>query len=859
MTQEEETKDKLNKDKENESTKLNTEYSNQNYLSSENYTKEYSLNMLIKNNYFSIIKFSFIIIFVLQILTLNKVLTKKSIIEQTPLILRDNYIIATYKFHKGEDMDVLYPAFVVYLSDYDYSIYLIEDNFVPQFKKISNGEKSTSTGIKKFKIEFKFFIDSMQKMFYRSYQLLKVDFSHLISEKITTMEMAFSNCYNLLDVNFTNFFPINLNNTERAFENCKNLTGIDLSTFTNKKIKKLKKMNFMFLSCDSLTFVNLSNIDIDLIKYKKNMFVNCSHLKLVILDSNSNVKNFAQKVYTENDTNHFAIISNEKDLVTTKINYNCETGEKEKCLTCNTDIRKKFQCDACNPHYFIPTVTFPTKCKKCLLPNCYECLDEYNCAECNKNYFLNKNKQCIEICNENIGCSKCDTSTNKCKKCDLGFYMPSDSLFKNNCKKCSIPNCKKCKGNNSTNICEQCHRRFTPIYENETIIACEAYKYGFYIDSSTGLDMLNYYIKAVYHVKNIGKKVKIINDTSAVTEMLIDNVNVTPTKKFKFYSVGLHTVYMNLNMSKINNTNFLFYNCRNLKEIEFSTFFKTDKIESMISMFSHCIKLEKIDLSVFNTKNVKDMSYMFYDCRSLISLDISNFNTKNTLNISGMFYQCENLINIIGLNNINTKNIIKMDNLFHDCKSLQKIDISNFKLHPNVSSIAGFFYGCESLKSIDLSNLKTTYIKNMDSMFFQCSSLTEINLSNFDTRNVQMMGSMFYNCSKLKKINITNFNTQNLNDMSWMFSYCSSLEEIDLSKLVFPKVDNLAYLFFGCSSLVKIDITSLKKNYYSDIQGMLYGINEKGYIRIFHEIYDEIENQVGMSWIKEVTVDHDEK
>ena len=34
---------------------------------------------------------------------------------------------------------------------------------------------------------------------------------------------------------------------------------------------------------------------------------------------------------------------------------------------------------------------------------------------------------------------------------------------------------------------------------------------------------------------------------------------------------------------------------------------------------------------------------------------------------------------------------------------------------------------------------------------------------------------------------------------------------------------------------------------------------EKGYIRIFHEIYDEIESQVGMSWIKEVTVDHDEK
>ena len=853
--QDEEAKDKMNK--ESEIAKLNPEYSSPNFLTSEEYTPEYSLNTCIKNSCFSSLKIIFIIIFVLQILILNKILNKAKTIEQTPLILRENYIIATYKFHKGEDMDVLYPTFVLYLSDYDYSIYLIEDNFVPQFKKIENGQKSTSTGIKKFKIEFKFFIESMRKMFYRTYQLINIDFSHLIGERVTTMERTFSNCYYLEDINFTNFIPVNLNNMEKTFENCTNLTGLDLSSFDKKNLKKLKNMNLTFSNCDSLTFVNLSNININLIKIKDNIFKNSTNLKLLILDSSSNIKNFEEKVYKDNNDSHrFAILPNDKELITSQIDFTCEIGDKDKCFTCDANINKKYQCDTCNPHYFVPNITFPTKCKKCLLQNCNECLNENKCSECVKDYFLNKNGQCIEKCNETEACLQCDNKTNECKKCNTGYFMPSDSLNKIYCNNCSIPNCKKCKGNSTINICEECERHYIPIYENETIIDCELYKYGFYIDSITGLENLKYSIKAVYYITEIGKEIDLINVTNAVTEMLIDNYDVKPVKQYKFYSIGLHTVYMNLDMQKINDTDYLFHNCRHLKEIEFSPFFKTDNIYSMRSMFAHCVKLDKIDLSVFNTTNIYDMSYMFYNCKSLTSLDISNFNTENTLNISGMFYQCEKLENLIGINNINTTNIIKMDNLFHDCKSLKKINISNFQLNENVTSLSGFFYGCESLKSINLSSLNTSNIENMDSMFFDCNSLTEINLSNFDTGNVEMMGGMFYNCSKLKVINLTNFNMQNLTDMDWMFGYCSSLEQIDLSKLNFTNIKNMAYLFFGCSSLVKIDITSFREKYYPDVQGMLYGVNPKGYIKIFHEVYEEIESQVGMSWIKEITVDH---
>ena len=856
MSQDDEAKDRINK--ESESAKLNIEYSGPIFNMPEKYSEEFSTNCFTKPNYFQMLKLSFIIIFCLQTFTLHSVIAKAKTIENTPLIVKDNYIIAIYKYRKGEDMDILYPTFTLYLSDYDYIIYLIEDNFKPTFQRIENGEKAKSSGIKKFRVEFKFVIESMRKMFYRARQLLYMDFSHLITERINSMEKTFSNCYNLLDINFTNFAPDNLQNMELTFENCRNLTGLDLSSFNNKINKKLNNMNQAFVFCDSLAFVNLSNINLDLVPLHFDMFKNNSHLKLLILDSATKIKPYSEQVYRENaDSNKFAIIANDKDLNSKNINYNCEIGEKEKCNSCNPDIKKKFQCEKCNDHYFIPGVVFPTKCKKCLLENCFECLDERNCAVCEQNYFLNKYNQCIDKCNITNGCSKCDALTNQCTTCSLGFFMPSDSLYNNTCQKCDVNNCKTCFGSSSVSYCTECYNRFTPIYENETVISCEPYKYGFSIDSSTGLETLNYYVKAVYYITDIAKYITLINDTSSITQMLIDNVEVKPIKFYKFYSVGFHTVYMNFNLDNLTNTDNLFFDVRYLKEIDFSPYFKTDKINSMRSMFAQCIRLEKINLANFNTENVKDMSYMFYNCRSLSSLDISNFKTKNTLNISGMFYQCEKLNELIGLEKINTENIERMDNLFHDCKSLEKINIDNFVLNPKVTSLSGFFYGCESLKSIDLSSLVTKNIKNMDSMFFQCSSLTEIDFSTFDTSSVEMMGSMFYNCSQLKEINISTFNTQNLIDMHWMFAYCTSLKEIDLSHSIYPKVENMAYLFYGCSSLEKIIMDSFKKDFYCDVQGMLYGINPKGYIRIFHEIYQEVETQVGMSWIKEVTVEHE--
>ena len=63
-------------------------------------------------------------------------------------------------------------------------------------------------------------------------------------------------------------------------------------------------------------------------------------------------------------------------------------------------------------------------------------------------------------------------------------------------------------------------------------------------------------------------------------------------------------------------------------------------------MFYYCSKLEKLDLSSFNTQNVTNMQSMFGNCSKLEKIDLSSFNNKN-INISNMFDKCYNIGRVI--------------------------------------------------------------------------------------------------------------------------------------------------------------------------------------------------------------------
>ena len=219
------------------------------------------------------------------------------------------------------------------------------------------------------------------------------------------------------------------------------------------------------------------------------------------------------------------------------------------------------------------------------------------------------------------------------------------------------------------------------------------------------------------------------------------------------------------------------------------------------SLFSGCEKINKIDMSNFNSKNAINMRSLFYGCKSLTELDLSNFNTQNANNMRSMFYECESLKNL-DLSNFKTNNVQNMEYMFYRCKSLNNLDLSNLDTK-NVNNMRCMFCECESLKNLKISNFNTANVKNMEYMFYRCKNLNNLDLSNFNTNNVNNMRGMFYECESLKNLNLSNFNTDNVQNMENMFYRCKCLINLDLSNFNTKNVNNMANIFSECVSLTK--------------------------------------------------------
>ena len=101
-------------------------------------------------------------------------------------------------------------------------------------------------------------------------------------------------------------------------------------------------------------------------------------------------------------------------------------------------------------------------------------------------------------------------------------------------------------------------------------------------------------------------------------EIFINNQKYINEKYFQPKNIGLYDIKLKFNL-KINNMSYMFYDCSNLTNIDFSS---------------------------FDTKNVTNMSYMFYNCVNLIKVNLSYFNKKNVVNMNSMFYECSNLIKV---------------------------------------------------------------------------------------------------------------------------------------------------------------------------------------------------------------------
>jgi len=190
------------------------------------------------------------------------------------------------------------------------------------------------------------------------------------------------------------------------------------------------------------------------------------------------------------------------------------------------------------------------------------------------------------------------------------------------------------------------------------------------------------------------------------------------------------------------------------------------KVNNCHELFYDCRDIKYIDLTSFYAKDITDMSRMFYDCKNLQKVDLSNFDAVNLINMDEMFRGCDNL-NDVNLNSFNAIKVTNMKDIFYDC----------------------------GLKNINLSFINTLSLVNISGMFRSCKELTNVNFSfSFCTNNVTNMSNMFSGCHNLKDINFLNLNTMNVTNMSGMFSH-SNLLNVDLSFLNCEKVEDMSFFF----------------------------------------------------------------
>ena len=164
-------------------------------------------------------------------------------------------------------------------------------------------------------------------------------------------------------------------------------------------------------------------------------------------------------------------------------------------------------------------------------------------------------------------------------------------------------------------------------------------------------------------------------------------------------------------------------------------------------------------------------SQMFYNCGNIRYIDFSDFDTTLIYNMSYMFYYCTSLIEIKNLSPVNVQN---MSRAFYHCYSLTKIDFI-FPESMNSSQITDMRYTfcyCERLTSINLTHINTKNVTSMRGLFDYCYNLQTIIFDeDFDTSSVTDMRYMFYDCRSLRSLDLSyaNFDVSLVTDMGYMF------------------------------------------------------------------------------------------
>jgi surface protein len=476
------------------------------------------------------------------------------------------------------------------------------------------------------------YISAANNMFYNcnSLKIINLDKFQTGSNYIDISYM-FYNCYNLESITFsTSENSFGVNNMNNMFYNCKSLKKIDFrsfnaSTYSNNYID----MSYLCNNCEKLTEVKglFNNL---YITSAHNMFYNCISLKEI------NIETFDRSTSGYIDFSYMF--------------YNCYNLETITFTYLKQAFRVKYMNNMFNNC---------TSLKEINLGNFYGTTSNIINME---NLFFN----CISLS----------------KFFGIGtIYISSGIKMFYNCKSLKTIELQNLKTISDTFI-----DLSDMFYNCHNLISI-------YFPSSNGV---------------IGVR--------KMTGMFF---NCTLLKKVNLNSFSSSSNYY-LDLSN------LFSGCISLEEdLKISKAFYVYDIRGM---FSDCISLKSINLGKFKTRENTfiSLSKLFYNCKSLETISFSSddpdFGVKD---MDNMFYGC-NALKEIDFSSWkgSSDHYINMSRLFYNSKSLTTVggDFNNLY----ISDAREMFYGCVSLKSLSFGPNMVTDGINLKKMFYNCENIESI-------------------------------------------------------------------------------------------------------------------------------------
>ena len=119
---------------------------------------------------------------------------------------------------------------------------------------------------------------------------------------------------------------------------------------------------------------------------------------------------------------------------------------------------------------------------------------------------------------------------------------------------------------------------------------------------------------------------------------------------------------------------------------------------------------------IWNNIVINSTKGMFYNCKEITEIDMTKFDTSLVTDMSFMFAYCSSL-KVLKATNLNTTKVETFQNMFFQCINLESINLESFT-NPSATSLYRMFYGCENLEYINIKNFEEKENMNIDEMFY---------------------------------------------------------------------------------------------------------------------------------------------